>query len=288
MIKNKLNRTELKIFRLLLHNKPTITNIASKLNLSLSWTSECIDHLEDLGFIDVEKRGISKYVFISSKPPGEKLSLLMNENDNLDLNKILIGLKLKILPLLLRPGSNIKEISKKTSLSKETINNSLKLWKSMGIARFDKQTKMYSINSRQIYLIQFVIKYSEFINQEFLKEHLPNAIMIWQWRDEFLFSYPSHIKKSQFIEAALTRLDNSGYELLHVSQYYFYSPGLKNVSKEEAFVQSIKIDPNNPRILKLLRNAFDKKEVNRKQISKYARKYGLITKLEKEVYNIAR
>ncbi len=273
--KEAVIKTDLELLQRLLYKQMTISQIARELGKSLSWTSERVSHLRRMGLIDVEKRGLSKFVTISANPLGKSLSLLMTESSHLNLNKILTGSGLLILPLLLEPGYKPKDISTKVSRSLRTVKDALVRWNSMGVVISDKKTGTYSLNARQKYLIEFVKAYSEFRNRTLLEELIPEAIMVWQWRDEFLFSIPYQIDNPKFIAAAASRLDELGCEILHTSHYYFYSPKLDEVSKEEAFVQAIKIDSENPRIFRLLRAAIKDNSIKNRIIQYYAKKYDI-------------
>lgn len=275
MFKEGLIKTDLEVLQLVLYKKMNITRIATELGKSLSWTSECVSHLAEMGLIDVEKKGISKFVTLSSNSLGKNLSLLMTESTHLNLNKILTGSGLLILPLLLEPGSKPEDISVRVSRSLRTIKDALVRWNSMGVVILAKKTGLYSLNQRQNYLLQFVLAYSEFRNKSMQKELISDAIMVWQWREEFLVFIPYQIEHPQFIAAAASRLDELGYEILHTSHYYFYSPKLDKVSKEEAFVQTIKTNPENPRIFRLLREGIKDNMIKKKNIQDYAKKYGI-------------
>lgn len=284
MFKEKISKTDLEVLRLLLYDTLRISQIASNLGISLSWASECVSHLASMGLLEVKKKGISRFVAFSSNHLGKSLALLMAETPHLNLNKILTGSGLVILPLLLEPGSQPQEISFRVSRSLRTVKDALARWTSMGIAILDKKTGIYHLNPRQKYLIQFVQAYSELRNATILKETNPKALIVWQWRDEFLCSSPRHIDHPQFITAATSRLDEFWYELVHTSHYYFYSPKLQAVSKEEAFVQAIKVNPDNPRIFRLLKQALEDNSITKAGIRYYSKKYDIEENIDKTVF----
>ena len=274
MFKEKISATDLEVLQLLLYdNTLNISQIASKLAISLSWASECVSHLASMGLLEVKKTGISRFVSFSSNPLAKKLSLLMAESPHLNLNKILTGSGMLILPLLLEPGYPPQEIARRVSRSLRTVKDALARWTSMGVAILDKKTGIYYLNPRQKYLIQFVKAYAESRNTALLKDTYPEALIVWQWRDEFLVSSPRHIDHPKFRTAATSRLVEFGYDIIHTSHYYFYTPQLLTVSKAEAFVQSIKVNPDNPRIFRLLTNALDEHTITKKDIRYYAKKY---------------
>lgn len=177
--KEAVIKTDLELLQRLLYKQMTISHIARELEKSLSWTSERVSHLKKLGLIDVGKKGLSNFVAISSNPVGKSLSLLMTESAYLNLDKILTGSGLLILPLLLEPGYKPKDLSIRISRSLRTVKDTLVRWKSMGVVILDEKTGLYSLNPRQTYLVEFVKAYSELRNKSLLEEAFPEAIIIW-------------------------------------------------------------------------------------------------------------
>ena len=125
MYQIKINKTELDILQLILQNTLSEKEIANELNLSFSWTSECVHHLEQIEFISIDKKGISRYPKIVNNSFGNSLKRLLSEKGMLNLKATLADSGLYIIPLLLQPGSNYNELSNKTGLTKRTIRNKL-------------------------------------------------------------------------------------------------------------------------------------------------------------------
>jgi hypothetical protein len=189
------------------------------------------------------------------------------------LNNILTDSKLAIVTLLLEPGLRREDIINRTSLSPKTIKNNLDLWRGMGIVRLDKKTKKYYIAPNQKYLNEFIVSYSNNRNRKMLKEYFNDAVIVWQWRDEFIFSIPFNIDNKNFQSAGFTRLDELKYDLIHASQYYKFDSVFEQVNKEEALVQSIFIEPKNPRAIRLLKAGLKNRDLDVNKINKYASKY---------------
>jgi hypothetical protein len=83
-------------------------------------------------------------------------------------------------------------------------------------------------------------------------------VIVWQWRDEFLFSIDAKLNDSNALSAGLTRLDELKSGLAHSQQYYYYGHADKAISEEEAFMQALYVDPYNPRIKNLIREGLRK------------------------------
>ena len=270
-----------------LRGEMTISRISRELGRSTSWTSECVDKLVKRDWIDSRRAGFSKYVRIGNNVVGERLITLINENGNLNFNLIFTCSGLRVLPLLLDPGSGIGEISEKTSLSGRTIRDLFRLWKGMGIIYHIKTDGRYQLSPIYRNLIDFVEAYSQHENKRKIKERFPTAAIIYNRRDEVLFSLDRPVSGGDFLTAAGSRLEELGYDIIMDSYYLFHSPGLDQVSETEAVIQTIWIDPINPRPRRILREYLLEKDPDMDELISFGLKYGLQTTVKREVDKIA-
>jgi DNA-binding Lrp family transcriptional regulator len=236
-----------------------------------------------MGLIESDKKGITKHVRLASNLHSRRLLKIITERSHLDLNKIISGSKLRILPLFLEPGYRAGDIAKRSGLSSKTVSNMLKLWTGMGIVRRSKTTKRYYLNPDHKYLIEFIVAYTEHRSNVILRDHFEDAVIIWNWRDEFIFSIPYTIKHKNFIPSGFTRLDEFNYDLLHTAQYYKFDPLFSSVSEEEALVQSILIDPLNPRAMRSLNKRLGEEQLDIEKIYEYASKYSVHDLIQKGI-----
>jgi hypothetical protein len=119
-----------------------------------------------------------------------------------------------------------------------------------------------------------------------LADLFPNALIIWQWRDEYLFSITERRARPGLLSAGPTRLEELGYDIFHAQEYYLHHPGIDRVSEEEALVQSLAIDPNNPRMTRFIREGVQRRGVDPRRLLAFGKKYGLKTVLTKVVEEI--
>lgn len=245
-----LRKTEVQLLRLLQGKKLTLAELASELSKSLSTVSEAAKHLEMLGMVEKEKHGTNVMVTLPKTPLGESLSLLIAEQPMLNLETMFSGSGLIILPLLLRPGYSAKDLAERTSVSIRTVKGLLPRWKRMGVVLQDKIN--YQLNPRFKLLANFLGKFNEHKNLCTMKENYPEGVIVWQWRDEFLFSIDATLNDPNALPAGLTRLDELKTGLAHNQQYYYCGHADKEISKEEAFMQALYVDPYNPRIKNLI------------------------------------
>jgi len=91
-----------------------------------------------------------------------------------------------ILPLVLEPGYTAGEICKRTGLSSRSVQGILGGWRQMGIAVLEAKT--YTLNARHEAIISFVERYAEHRSLVHLKERFTDGTIVWQGRDEYIFS----------------------------------------------------------------------------------------------------
>jgi predicted transcriptional regulator len=278
MFKDKLNKTELKILLCILKSPQTISQLADALSKDISWISRNVNHLQELGFVIEKRKGKSVFVSIVKNPLGDSFTTLISEEPMLKKERILTGSGLKILPLILNPGNTANEIAQRSPLSLRTVKGLLSLWRKMGVVTLTKG--VYVISDRHKPLINFVKYFSYNTLIRYLKESYPDAIIVWHWRDEFIFSLEQPLQDNRFVSAATTRLYELKYNVVSGKEYYFHNPTVKKLSEEEALIQSYLLNPENPRIPRLIKRAINKGQVEKEALLEFARKYGLKRKME--------
>jgi hypothetical protein len=228
-----------------------------------------------------EKRGLEVLVRPASSELAKGLELLMVETPMLDLPALLDKAGLRLLPVLLEPGATAGELAMRSGLSLPTIRGKLRLWRGMGVVARDRGSRMYRLQVDNVELVSFVVSYSRWRNRRALAGVLPGALIVWQWRDEYLLSTDGRVDLPEFLSAGPTRLGELGYDVLHSREYYFHHPLIDAVSEEEALVQSLRTDPKNPRMERFVVEGIESREADIRAILGFGEKYGLA--LEKVV-----
>ena len=270
-----LYKTHLDILGFVYKMERTVSQIAKHVHKSISWTSECVNHLIGMDLLKKRKEGLEVFVGPAKNELSQSLAILIFEAPMIDLSKVLRKAGLTILPVLVDPGITANEISQRTGLSMPTIRTIIRKWRGMGIVVRERETKRYTIHPSQKELRSFISRYSQWFNRRMLGNVLPEALIIWQWRDEYLFSIEHRIDLSDFLSAGPTRLEELGYDILHLREYYLHHPENDEVSQEEALVQSLMTDPNNPRMLRFIREGIDNRGADLQAILEFGEKYGL-------------
>lgn len=278
-----LHRTHLEILGIIQEEEVTISRIGDRINKSMSWTSECVDQLVFLDLAQKRKQGLEVFVRPASNELSEGLESLMKESPMIDLSKVLGKAGLRILPALLDPGATVKEVGHWTGLSIPTIRRWIQQWRGMGVVIKVRRKNRYRIPKHHKALRGFIVRYSQWSNRRMLDSAIPHAIIVWQWRQEFLFSLEERVDYPDYMSAGPTRLEELGYDILHTREYYLHSPDTHMVSEEEALVQALMINRNNPRIMRFINEGIRDRGASHERILEFAGKYGLRTVLSKAV-----
>lgn len=278
MFKDRLNKNEIKILLTLIKHPGTVSQLAKALGVGRSWISKSVEHLRELGFVSVKRKGKSMFIEIVRNPLGDSFVALVSEEPLLSIEKVLAGSGLKILPLLVNPGNSADEITLRSSLSLRTVKGLLSRWRKMGVVTLSRG--VYVINDRHKPLINFIKYYSYHAIIRYLKESYPDAAIVWHWRDEYIFTIEQPIKDKRFISAATTRLHELNYDIVSSKEYYFHNPLLRKMSDEEALVQSYLLNPGDPRIPRIINEGIKIGKVHEEALLEFARKYGVLKKLE--------
>lgn len=139
----------------------------------------------------------------------------------------------------------------------------------MGVVLQEKSN--YLLNPRFKILADFLRKFNEHKNLNIMRENYPEAVIVWQWRDEFMLSMDSKLEGQEVLPAGLTRLRELNTGLAHTQNYYYYGHTDKEISEEEAFMQALYVDPYNPRIKRLISERL--RYLDDKAFFTYAEKY---------------
>ena len=210
MFRDRLNKNEIRIMVIIQKKPMTISQLAKALNKNISWISRNVNHLKTLGFIDVKRVGRKVYVDINEGPMGASINTLISEGSMLNIEVVLSGPGMQILPLILDPGNKAEEITKRSSLSRRTVYGYIGRLRKMGVVSLTNG--IYMLGERHKPLIEFMKLYAYNSIIKSLKNIFPNASIVWHWRDEFIFSLEQSVSDHRFIPAATSRLRELKYD----------------------------------------------------------------------------
>ncbi len=269
-----MNRTEVGALRFLQTKRMSVTELSANLSRNLPWTSECVSHLEALGLVERERVGNTVFASLARTPLGRSLEVLLAEESVLNLDALFTNSGMLLLPLLLSPGHSSKDLAARSGASLRCVKAHLSRWRRMGVVLLDKG--VYHLNPRHRRLSDYLRNYSDLRNSSVLRSDYPEAVIVWQWRDEFIFSTDGKLDDDRYVPAGVSRLDSFNYDLAHTREYYINATDGAGVPEEEALVQALLLDSNNPRVKRIIKNTVG---IDYGTMLDRAGKYGLKTKV---------
>jgi DNA-binding transcriptional ArsR family regulator len=280
MLRDRMNRSDVAILAALLDGPLTVTSVAKAVGRSSSLVSERTTKLEAMRLVERRRGGNAVRVGFAKGRAAADLRLMMAEGPHIGLAEVLPGPGLLILPLLLPPGSTLMELRLGAGLSAPTVRGRIRLWRGMGLLQVGGSPHRYSIRPQLGHLIGFIESYAAERNQRFLESRTPAGTIVWQRRDSFLFSSRTEVPAPEFIPAGVSRLEELGYDVVSPRHCYLHRPGITQVAEAEALVQAVLMDPDDPRIARMVRRALAEHRVRGDELRGYAMSYGLLEPLK--------
>jgi hypothetical protein len=268
-----LNKDQIKILIEAMDSDISINELAMQIGKSKSYTSENVSSLAKVGLVRLEKRGLKNMVCKNDSELAMGLYLLMMENPNLDLDTVLTGSALTFLPWLVDEGMSKNDLIRYSGSSRRTVDRYLMKWRTIGIIKVE--SGKYFLNARYPLLTQLMKTLWRKINNDNLQREVPDGVMIWQWRDQYLFSVRRNIVNQFFIPCAITRLIELGNGLISLNKYYFHGTLIKELNLEEVLIQSYLVSEGDPRIKRAIRETIIKGNVDGTLLQYYEKKYAV-------------
>jgi len=278
-----LSSTDINILIELSSKEMEVSSIVSLSGLSRPTISDSISKLSDMGLISQKKVGRIKLIKVVNSTLGEKLRSLIIQNPNLDFVKLFEGNGLMIMTTFIGNGSTMKEIVIKTGLSRRTIIRYLNKWRSMGVVWKSGHGGRYEINRNYPDLNDFLVELSKYWLSKTISEQLDDPLIIFNNGEKVLFVYKGDLDEERFKPAAYTYLEKKGFNVLSSSKYFQYTRGSEDISTLEAIIQSIRIDPINPRPRLIMHEYQRENDIEKKRLKDLIDEYNINDILAEEV-----
>jgi DNA-binding transcriptional ArsR family regulator len=276
MVNERLSHSDLRIFEVVLAGELASGRIAKAIGLSPSYTSECLRRLLSMGLILTRRKGITVFARPSTSQVAAALALLMKEGSGLDVSKVLTGPGLALLPHILPPGKTARDLVAAARLSQMTVMERIRLWREMGLVVREKGTGLYKLAPGQRELADFAQRYAEDRDRRMLAGKIPGALILWRGSDGFLFSVDAGTAVKGFVPAGPSALEEP---IVRSRDYYIGGQQHHRLSRDEALVQTLLVDPSNPRVRRMLRKRADSSAAARHRLAAFAEKYGIAKEL---------
>jgi biotin operon repressor len=235
--------------------------------------------LEKKGFIETEKKGISKYVFPSETKHSTLFKTLLMEFTHIKFENFLSESSLDVLYSTSGSPLSRKEIMLWTGLSEKTIQTRLKTLRQFGIVITKRG--LYTLNERFGLLRDFLLEFRRYLNLKIAQQFAWDAVILWQEADEFLIKTSERKESKNFFLTSITAFHRYGVQLfLPEYYYYFHSKRRKKLTLEDIILHALILDPTDTRVIMSVLLLWKKQKMNVDRLVKKSEKYRLRSNVE--------
>jgi predicted transcriptional regulator len=255
-----------------LQTEMSITELATSLDRSTSYTSEVISRLEETELVYTRRDGKEKKVKPVENRVVELLQELGQTHPHIDFPALISGTTIPLL-YYLNTEQTVTELAEETDNYRNTVNRILKQLLNRGILR--KQGPRYRLNEEFQVLHDFSREYVHHVHRTTVAEYTSDFTILWESLDEFLMQTGDAIDHDAFVETGPSQFQQHGLPLIPTgSRYYFYSEQTQELTIPALICQTLLIDESTryqTYCLLLIR----KKTVENGQLLEVAEKYGV-------------
>ncbi|PTD93921.1 transcriptional regulator TrmB [archaeon SCG-AAA382B04] len=266
-----LGETEIKLL-LNLEGKKPLKEVAKKLDLSQSYTSQLVSKLQEKGLIKTEKSGKKKLVYRVENQTIENLQEIKNFYPHIQPAKTLSR---KTLPLLyyLDEPMTVKELAEETGNYRNTVNRILKKLKNRGLVQ--KNGSQYKLNKDFKILNELAKSYAHLQHRREISSHVSTFTILWESLKEFLVQTPEEIDYKKYHQTGPELFRRFDLPLTTTGRkYYFYSEGKREIGSKDIVCHTLLIDKGT-RYQSYCMLLLKKEDIDREGLVKKAERFGV-------------
>lgn len=224
-----------------LHGEQTVSELATNLDRSLSYTSELVEGIETAGLVETSRQGKTKRVRLSDAKALELFTSLTQQYSHIDWPELLSGATLGICYYLDTPRTAI-ELARHADVHRSTVHRALAPLQHRGIV-YQTETGAYALNDGFERLSAFAHELAHHIHRQTIEEHTDTYSILWESLDEFLVQTPTEITDEHFIPTGPDQFQRYDLPLLaRDRRYYLYSETTSDLSPETLCCHMLVID----------------------------------------------
>lgn len=237
---HELNITEIKILDSIFDGAITPGDISARIGKSLPTISRSISKLEQKGFVEIERKGISHFIrFSSNEFVNYYKELIIKE---FPLVECLSGWRMTFLALF---TGKINRLSKsdlhlKTGMSPHTIRKYITTAKRYGVLK--EVPYGFRISKRMDILRDFLISYAQHISGKMVHSISNEVLVHWKFGFEFIYSVPSGYSSPIGFTTGVTAFSNDNVIIRSQRAYYHYVPFKTKPRKEDYIIDNLLIN----------------------------------------------
>jgi len=214
-----------------IHGEQTVSELATKLDQSLSYTSELLDRLETAGLVETSREGKTKQIRPSDAKVLELLASLAQQYAHIDWSELLSGATLRVCYYLDTPRT-APNLARHADVHRSTVHRALDPLQHRGIV-YQTEDGAYALNDGFEQLSTFAHELAHHLHRQTIEEQTNTYTILWESLDEFLVQTPTTIESEGFTPTGPDQFQRYDLPLLaRERRYYYYSESTSELSPE--------------------------------------------------------
>ncbi|GAA0642990.1 MULTISPECIES: winged helix-turn-helix domain-containing protein [Halobacteriales] len=256
-----------------LHGEQTVSEFATQLDRSLSYTSELVDRLEATGLVETRRQGKTKQIRPSDAKALELLADITQEYSHIDWPELLSGATLRVLYYLETPRV-VMELARRANIHRSTVHRALDPLQHRGII-YETDEDAYVLNEGFEQLSTLARELVHHDHRQTVEQHTDTYTILWESLDEFLVQTADEITAEDFLSTGPERFQTYDLPLLaRDRRYYFHSETMNDLSPAMLCCHMLVID-SGARTQSYCLLLLSHVDVDRDELRDQATKYGV-------------
>jgi len=224
-----------------LHGEQTVSELATNLDRSLSYTSELVERLETAGLVETRRQGKTKQIRLSDAKALELLASLTQQYSHIAWPELLSGAALRVCYFLDTPRT-VTDLARHADIHRSTAHRALAPLQHRGIA-YQTDNGAYALNEDFEQLSAFARELAHHAHRQTVEEQTDTYTILWESLNEFLFQTTTEVADENFIATGPDQFQRYDLPLLaRDRRYYFYSESTSELSPETLCCHMLVID----------------------------------------------
>ena len=224
-----------------LHGERTVSEFATLLDRSLSYTSELVDRLEATGLLEIRRHGKTKRIRPSDAKALELLTEITQEYSHIEWPELLSGAALRVLYYLGTPRA-ATDLARHADVHRSTVHRALDPLQRRGII-YITDDDGYALNEGFEQLSTLARELAHHDHRQTVEQHTDTYTILWEELDEFIAQTDDEITAEDFIPTGPERFQTYDLSLLtRDRRYYLYSETMHDLSPETLCCHMLVID----------------------------------------------
>jgi len=255
-----------------LHGEQTVSELATNLDRSLSYTSELVERLETAGLVETRRQGKTKRIRLSDAKALELLTDLTQQYSHIDWPELLSGAALRVCYYLDTPRT-VTELARHADVHRSTVHRALAPLQHRGII-YQTEDGAYALNDGFEQLSTLARELAHHVHRQTVEEQTDTYTILWESLDEFLVQ-TTEITQEHFIPTGPDQFQRYGLPLLaRDRRHYLYSETTSELSPEILCCHMLVID-SGPRTQSYCLLLLSHVDIDHDELRVQATKYGV-------------